>query len=311
MKKPNIKISKEKLTDFATSVSTATKNAVNSVSTTVKDSSEQISEQIDKARFESDRKKLCPVFEEDILSPDFQLPVMIRLVDYDKRMENKACEGAVGFETNTKTVRILNIYTEYSHLLGLTFYPHVKESVFYVDPCHNNFYICLDDYFGYLKKVRVDELETIAQDLGAKHVKITLKEQKQSFSTESKKSSLNVARIKAGISHDSSNNSLSNIEVAAEVDFAGKETPVEPTLVYFKNESDIKALVKMRLDPNNQNKILSKTYSFQYNNSSGIKVKDAAEISEALSKLKLGTSASIVNEATCESRTILEYSIVF
>ncbi len=312
MKKPELKFSKDKINDFANAVGNATKNAVTTVSDNVKESSEQFGKHIDKVKFENDRKKLCPIFEDELFSEEYQLPPMIRIVDYDKRRDNKACEGAVGFETNTKDMKALNIYVEHVDRLGLTFYPRTTDSVYYVDPCDSHLYINLEDYFSYLKKARVDELETIAQTLGAKHVKISLKEQSKSSSTRSRNLSMGLKRkMSMGVSADECSNEMCDIEIAAEVDFKGRDTPAEPRLVYFKNESDINALVKMRLNPDNQNMLLSKTYSFKYSNSSGIQVKQAVKIEEALSQMNCKIGASISNEALNESRIMLEYNIVF
>lgn len=70
-------------------------------------------------------------------------------------------------------------------------------------------------------------------------------------------------------------------------------------------------LVKMRMNPNTKNQILSKTYSLQYNNTSGIKVSDAANIESAVKSLNCGGSVSVMKEAKNESKTILAYSIWF
>lgn len=295
----------------ASSVADATKTAFTNVSESIKENNQQISEQIDKAIYEKDKKRLCPFFEEDLRNENFSMPAMIRIVDYDKRRDNKACQGAIGFETNTKDMKVLNIYSEFVPMLNLRFYPHVKESVYYIDPCYKNLYISLDDYFAYLKKVRVDELQTVAQDLGAKQVTITLKEQKKSLTSKNAKGSIGGRGISASANTTTRNNELLNLEVAAKVDFVGKDNPIEPNLVYFKNESDVNALIKMRLNPENRNNILSKTYSFLYSNTSGIKVNEAVKIDEALSHMNYNAGYSIVNEALSESRTILEYSIQF
>lgn len=45
-----------------------------------------------------------------------------------------------------------------------------------MDPYRSGVYVALDSYFAYLKKNRVNELEVIAQDLGAKSFRITFKE---------------------------------------------------------------------------------------------------------------------------------------
>ncbi len=312
MKKPTIKIQKEKLIGFANDIGKATKDAMTVVSENVKDGSEQISQQIDKAIFDKDKKKLCPFFKENLLADGFVIPPMIRLVNYDKRKENRACEGSIGFIVNTKDLKVLNIYTEYSDLLGLIFYPHTQESVYYVDPCHPKLYINLDEYFSYLKKVRVDELKQIAQSLGAKHVKISLKEQKKDISSQNKNGKVHLFnKIGGNASCDKTNEVYNNINVEAEVNFSGNDNPVRPDIVYFKNESDIQALIEMRVNPTNQNKINSMTYVFNYINSSEIQVREAAKIDAALSSIKANGSSSVSSKALTESRTILEYSIEF
>ena len=242
------------------------------------------------------------------------MPALVNVVDYDKRKENKACEGAVGFYTG-KDVKVLNIYREFVDLLKIKFYPLLEQSIYYVDPCHNDLYIKLDEYFAYLKKVRVDELTAVAQDLGAKHVEIVLKSKQSSAQSQSSSSGLKVSKwfgdIGAEIKSSNSKNEFTGVEVAAKADFGGNDVPTKPELVYFKNESDINALIKMRMDPLNQNKILSKTYSLQYGNSSGIKVSDAQKIDAAILATNCSISRSVTSEATSENSTILEYSIVF
>ena len=315
MKLPQIHFSKDKLKEIANSVGNATKDAVTYVSDNVKEGSAQLTDYLDKTKYENDKKRLCPFYKENFEAENFALPQMIRLVDQDERRTNKACEGAVGFETNTKDMNVLNIYVENAPMLGVTFYPYVRDAVYFVDPCHPQLYIQLDEYFAYLKKVRVDELQKVAQSLGATHVKISLKEQKKSSSTQSTKGKMNAsgaAVFKANGEGSSQriSDEMTTIEVAAEVDFSGGSEPTEPKLVYFKNESDVNALIHMRMDPN-ANQILSKTYSFSYKNSSGIQVNDAIKIDAALKLMKCNMGGTVLNEARCESDLVLEYSIQF
>ncbi len=320
------KISKEKLLNIANTVGNATKstvsnigeatkNAAITVAENVKEGSEQLNERLDQMKYDNDKKRLCPIYKEELLAPDFVLPALIHIVDYDKRKENKACEGAVGFLTG-KEAKILNVYREFVNLLDITFYPILEDAVYYVDPCFSNLYVKLDEYFAYLKKVRVDELTTVAQALGAKHVEIVLKgnqriAQSQSSSVSGGASKRCIGKANGEFSSSRASNEFTGVEVAAKIDFGGNETSVEPKLVYFKNESDINALIKMRLNPSNENKILSKTYSLQYGNSSGIKVSDAQKIDASLTQINCGMSRSVTSEAMSESNTILEYTIVF
>lgn len=315
------KFSKEKLLNIANDIGAATKNTVANIGEAtknvavsamenVKENSEHFSEKLDQMKYDNDKKRLCPIYKEELLAPEFVMPTLINIVGYDKRKENKACEGAVGFLTG-KDTKILNIYHEFVDLLDVTFNPFIEETIYHVDPCFSKCYIKMDEYFAYLKKMRVDELVSVAQNLGAKHVEILLKSNQVSAQSQSGSGSIGVGSIGIGASSSKSKKEVSGVEVAAKIDFGGNEKPVEPKLVYFKDESDIKALINMRMNPDNENKILSKTYSLQYGNSSGIKVSDAQKIDAAISGTNCGASRSVTSEAMSENSTILEYSIVF
>ena len=108
---------------------------------------------------------------------------LIRVTEIDKRhAESDVCRGSIGFVSDQKNLRIVNIYKDNIAAFGLTFYPDTDYELYYVDPCDRDKYIALDEYFNYLKVARVTELQKIAQDLGAKHFRVTYKEQKTTFS---------------------------------------------------------------------------------------------------------------------------------
>ena len=50
-----------------------------------------------------------------------------------------------------------------------------------MDPSNERLYIALDNYYDYLKITRVSELQSVAQSLGAKHFKVSYKEQTESY----------------------------------------------------------------------------------------------------------------------------------
>ena len=119
---------------------------------------------------EKERKALQPVFLEDLDSTDFTLSKLIRAVDIDKKhAESEVCKGSVGFISEQKELRIVNIYKNMIGAFGISLYPDADSEIYYIDPSDRDKYIALDDYFGYLKIARVNELQKIAQDLGAKH----------------------------------------------------------------------------------------------------------------------------------------------
>ncbi len=297
----------------ATVLGNATKNAAVTVAENVKEGGEQMKQQHELKKLEIDKERLAPVFESELSADDFCKPAVVCIVDDDKRRYNKACEGSVGFWIG-KDVKVLCVYREFAHLLNLRFYPLLEDAAYHVDPCFDDLYIRLDEYFTYLKKMRVDELTAVAQDLGARHIEITLRATK--VSAEQKDAAMGFSAqkgIKIGGEATSSRTQkeLVDVKVAAKTDFAGNDAPVAPKLVYFKNESDINALVKMRLDPSDKNKILSKTYELQCKNSSGIKTSDAQKIDATLGSLGGSAQRSFSSETASENNTILEYTIVF
>lgn len=323
MEKPKFKIDKEKIMNKMGELGEAAKKTIDVTSEKAKqvidDTSEKaaegtkyLGEQYEKAKHELDLKLYNPVFEDELQAYDFKLPFIIRIVKYDKRMENEACKGSIGFSDKIKQENILHIYEDFAEQLGITFYPCIKDTIFCANPYKENFYICLDDYFTYIRKAKVDELETIAHSLGAKYVKVSFKEKKKTFVS-------NNINAKAGygkkVSIKAENNQVkdeySGIEVAAEVEFNGNSEPVKPELVYFKNESDINALIKMRLDKENRNQIKSKTYVFSCHDNRGMQEKTAITIDAMLNKLGCAGNSSVVSEVQTECRTVLEYSIVF
>ena len=122
-------------------------------------------------------KSLRPIFEDDLDSPEFALSKIIRVADIDKKhAESEVCNGSIGYISEHKDVRILNIYTDKADMYGITYYPDRDSEIYYVDPFDRDRYVALDDYFHYLKVARVNELQRIAQDLGAKHFRVTYKE---------------------------------------------------------------------------------------------------------------------------------------
>lgn len=70
------------------------------------------------------------------------------------------------------------------NVYGISFYPNYDSEFYYVNPVDSDNYIVLDEYFDYLKQVRVGELQKIAQDLGAKHSELLIKKRKQHFQKE-------------------------------------------------------------------------------------------------------------------------------
>ena len=262
---------------------------------------------------EIERKLLHPIFAEDLDSADFLISKLIRITDIDKkRAESEVCQGSIGYISTQKDLQIVNIYKDKVDLFGLSFYPDIDCELYYVDPSDRDKYIALDDYFSFLKEARVNELQKIAQDLGAKHFRVTYKEQKTSFSSNSVKVKANckatgdTASVEA--EHGLSTTNVANVEIAAEMDCPG-HAPIEPKLRYLQREPSIQTLISLRMDKDSP--LSHQKYTLKLSNSSGIKEKDAIKIDAALKAMKIFGNTTVVSEVRNESRRFFDYEIDF
>lgn len=260
------------------------------------------------ARLKAQKKLLAPVFADDLAGMEY--PQMVHICEPDRQhLNSPVCEGSIGYMAEAEGMDVLNVYPQYVGMLGVQFYPYDLEDVYYVDPANPKAYVCLDEYFAYMKKVRVDELNRIAQELGAKHIKVSIKAEKKSFVGEKQKGRLNLgALLNNAMDLDSHSSAYEKVEVASELRFAGHE-PHVPTLEYFRNDRDIKSLIAMRMD--NTNPLQYKTITMNFSTTTGMNKNDAVKIEGVLRKLKLGGNASIVSAVEEENRQHFEYYISF
>ena len=284
-----------------------------SVKDAIKDRSEKRADRHALARREKELRLLRPIFEADVETPEFSFPKLIRLAEMDGRHAgSEACRGSIGFVFPGKGLEVITLYPDKIAELPLKFYPDTDSEVYYVDPADGDRYIALENYYHYLKVARVSELQKIAQDLGAKHFRVTYKEQQKSMGAirGSTKARVKVTRKRSGspeAEHQRAETSFSRIEIAAEMACIGHD-PVVPELAYFKNDPQILSLVSLRMA---DNALTHQVYTLDLCSSSGIKLKDALRIDAALGLMKIGGDLSVTSEAQKEMRRILEYEIDF
>ena len=281
-------------------------NAARTTASALKSSAEERSR-------EMERRLLKPIMPEDLDGADFALTKLIRVCDIDKKhAESEVCQGSVGFVAEQKELKIVNIFTDKINDFGLSFYPDNDCELYYVDPSDRDRYIALDDYFSYLKTARVNELQKIAQDLGAKHFRVTYKEQKTTFSQNTAKRKASVkAYDDSGVAEaeqELAASDVTTVEIAAEMNCPGHE-PYEPKLCYLAKEPSIQSLVALRMDKTSP--ITHQKYTLKLSNSSGIKEKDAVKIDAALKAMKISGNTTVVSEVRNESRRFFEYEIDF
>lgn len=188
-------------------------------------------------------------------------------------------------------------------------YPDTESEFYYVDPNDRNRYIALDEYFSYLKVARVNELQRIAQTLGARHFKLTLKEHKSSMVNNEVKGKMSGKEIlNAEAEHSTQSLNTSTLEISAEMDFPG-HAPCRPKLYYLQKDESVRNLIELRMDPDSP--MTHQKLTIEFGNSSGIKLRDAVKIDGVLKGMKVSSQATVTSQAENEGRRFFEYEIEF
>ena len=255
-------------------------------------------------------KSLQPIFAEVLDERDFVLPKFIRVANRDKkRAESQVCKGSIGYYSDLKGLRLVNIFLDNLEMFNLVFFPDCNSEFYYVDPIDKNRYIALDDYFNYLKVERISELQRLAQSLGAKHFRVTYKEEKTSVAEKIIKANINVQGVAAGNGERNlSETKFDTIEIAADMECPG-HAPNRPDLKYLQKDPAIRTLIDMRMDEHSP--LSHQKFMLKLSNSSGLKESDAVKIDAVLKSMRFTGNTSIVSEARHEARRYFEYEIDF
>ena len=269
----------------------------------VKDSAEE-------SRKRMEIKFLQPIFPDTLDQAEFFMSKFIRVVERDKKyIESEVCQGSIGFISDKVGLRVVNIFKDSLDIFGLTFYPDNDCEFYYVNPTDRDNYISLDEYFNYLKIVRINELQRVAQDLGAKYFRVTYKEERTFFSETKEKSQIKGHKIvNAEKESDAFENKFSVIDVAAEMHM-DEHAPQKPALSYLLKDENVQNLIHLRM--NGGEAFHHHKISIKLSSSSGIKESDATKIDAVLKGMKISGNTTVINEVKNESRRYLEYEIDF
>jgi len=267
----------------------------------------RMEEKREQVRLAKEFNELKPIFEDTIHAPEFTLPKLIRVAEIDKKhAEGEVCQNSIGFKSEYEGLQIITIYPSYLNLFGLKFYPDINSEIYYVDPCGRDYYIALDKYFEYLRHKRVNELNEIAQALGAKHFKVSYIETEKDNSENKVKVTAGVKeKLKGEGGRETESKKFKKIEIGGEMNYLGHE-PTEPVLRYLKGNPNIEFLIKSRMA---KNSAIHQKVRVNLISSSGIKVKDAAKIDGAIKALHFNANGSFQEGALSEASTELEYEI--
>lgn len=282
------------------------------IDTSTHKTTENIKSTLDRRKRDNDLRKLKPLFIADLDDAKFTLPKLICVSNPEKNfLESVACKGAIGRYVDYKNMNVITIFKDYYANFNIELYPDIDSTVYYVDPANKSRYIAMGEYFEYLKQARVNELEKIAQDLGAKHFKVTLMEERKSFVKKGQNKQaggiLDDVKVDANQKAEIEKGKVSVIEISSESYFNG-HAPTEPKLRYLKNEPDIKTLIDLRMSSNSIN---NRKVIIKLSKTLGMRQNDAVNIDGALKFMHITGNTTIANEYSDESRKFFQYEIDF
>ena len=298
--------------------STASETAANVGEKAVKAASSGVSKVASAAQKKHQESLLArynPVFPNEFLSPNYDLPNLIIIEDGDSRKDIDVCKGAIGWLSKTKGMEVLHLYEEAVAFSNLCFYPIPKiDSAYYVDSLGGDRFLDLDSYHEVIQKEKMTELKNIARSLGAKECYLETYEEDRSY-TKSKRSA--DVSIKPTIMKNTSGSADQQVNsehtqkrsIMFKQVFEGSANPIRPELNYFKNDSEILSLIDSRCGKDNQ----TKEYSFQLDtsSSSAMSITTAMKIDSALKVAKVKASSTFMHDTEQESKRKFIFHINF
>ena len=323
MKRPKLKDIKEQAEDVRDRALEKAKDAGHVVSDKAKDAGHAVSDKAVDVRDGFQEWRHGPISLEVFEADDHQLPEVLYVVDKDERFDNPLFASAIGFKEDVKGLSAMRVLTKNAgEPLGLRMEPIANEGAYMQDPFRPRRYIAVNDFPEYMRQARVDELTEIAQKLGAKHIKVTLCEEKKVYTktnqtvkakADAKEKKVQEGKGKAEAEKSASEKEYINSQILLEANFPGGE-PEKPTLEFFRNPK-MESLIRMRMEP--PDKRLKGPFSLEmkYTTSADMTQKKAASIDAALKKWNLaggaGVNATIKEDVQQSNRLVLICQIIF
>lgn len=260
-------------------------------------------------------KKYRPLFPEHYQSDAFNIPNIIVIVDDAVRKGIDVCDGAVGWLSKESGEEVLHLYDEAISFSGIDFIPApVCNAVYYVDHFDRSRFIQADCIFSRTLKEKIDELQHIAESVGAKRCVIDISESSKNSRTKQKSADLGAStdQVRGNATADykqSSKNSKSQYG-HVEAEFTGLRFPKRPTLKWFIYDDSINNLIETCCSGKRRVKKL--TIELAGSTSATMSQSIACAIDGVISKnLNVKGHASMKSQAKDEYQSKLQFYIEF
>ena len=260
-------------------------------------------------------KKFNPLFPEQYQSDGFNVPNIIVIVDDAVRKGIDVCEGAIGWLSKESGEEVLHLYDEAITFSGIQFIPApICNAVYYVDHFDRGRFIQADCIFSRNLKEKIDELQHIAESVGAKRCIINISESSKNSKTKQKSADLGATTDKATgnatVDYEQSSKNSKNQYGHIEAEFTGLRFAKRPTLKWFAYDDSINNLVETCCSGKRRVKKL--TLELSGSTTATMSQSIACAIDGVFSKsLNVKGHASMKSQAKEEYQSMLQFYIEF
>lgn len=300
------KPAKKSANEFWAKASSMSKKVVDNVQKNATALSEKAKAENHQRRME----KYNPLFIKEYRQKGFILPQLIHIVDDASVQKIDVCAGAIGWREKTNDVEILFLSIDFALKSNLIFFPNlIPNALFCQDSFDGTSFINIDRIFTKAHEEKLAELEHIAYALGAKCCTIELVESDELTDTKSRDGQAGMKFLKAS-SKDNSKQATSHVMSGRTVStFRGNNSPIHPTLKWFKNDHNVLNLIEMRCS--DKNAIQSRTLILEGSSSMTMEQNMARNIDIATEKIGLKLHASMEKQHRKECSSKLIYKVEF
>lgn len=287
MKKIDLQKSTEALKKAASKAGEAEKSAAEAA----KNGAQALSVKAQLYNTEAQIKKYNPLFPEQYMSENFNLPNLIMIVADAVRKEISVCNGAIGWLSNEKGVEMLHLYDEAVAFSGLHFFPAATcDSIYYIDPHKRKNFISIDCYFSNMQESKLAELQKIAYALGAKRYWVEMLETTKENNSAKASASLKVPRANASAARSYEEMAEAHSKSLAEASFTGDRQAGRPELCWFAHDNNVKNLIEMCCSEKDKPSITSYNIELSNSNAATMSTSTAMKIDATIKKLGLNSN---------------------
>lgn len=284
-----------------------------------KEGATALAEKIDVAQHDFRMKKYSPITFEQYSSPDFDLPMMVIVVDGDERKGIDVCEGAIGWLSRDAGLEVLHLYYEFIEASGLHFRSvPMCDKAYYQHPLDKGLFVEVNGYMDVMRQEQITELKMIGYKLGAKRCRLELFEHDESArsmafsrSLETRESLEIHASADLGERGELSRTSSCSSRTLFDQSFVGDAQPEIPELKWYANNSEIRSLIEMRCSPENANRTTEYHVRLSSSSVEAMNVSLASKIEAALPGLGIRGNCKLKREAKKELYREMSFDLVF